>query len=442
MTHRHPTVRWAALLAVGLLAAGCDTESLLEVPDPDVVGPPVFQDPDNLNSVAAGVVREFARAYAGTQNNEGGQILLSGLFADELYHSGTFTTRQQVDARNVGLENGSATTAYFWLHRARNHGDQADGLFDESEQAGSDDHAHVLNLTGFSYVMFAENYCGGVPFSTLPIEGETVFGEANTTDEILQRAIDRFDEVLGFTGAGADELNAARVGKARALLNMGDYAGAAAAVASVPTDFSYMAGYSGNIVAAWNAVWNLVNAERRWSAGGNEGTNGLPFIFEPGGDPRVPGADNGPGFNSSIQAYAQLKYPAPGDDIPVATGIEARLVEAEAALDAGDRAGFFDAHNGARATLGLAALTDTGQTTDELVDIHFQERAYWLWLTSHRLGDLRRLVRQYDRDAATVYPIGPTIQSSTRGSQLSIPVPFSEQNNPNYDPAACDPTRA
>ena len=71
------------------------------------------------------------------------------------------------------------------------------------------------------------------------------------------------------------------------------------------------------------------------------------------------------------------------------------------------------------------------------VDQLFKERAYWLFLTSHRLGDMRRLIRQYNRPANTVFPTGAYFKGGTYGTDVSSPVPQREQNNPSYDPAAC-----
>lgn len=434
--------RRAAAVVLGLtLALGaCDTNSILEVPDPDVVSVPVFSDPSNLPAVHAGVLAEFARAVGGTQNSEGGQVLVSGLFSDELYHSGSFTTRQEIDARDVQDTNATNQTAFFWLQRARNHAEQAGELFAGSDEAGSESHAEVTALAGYTYVYFGENYCGGVPFSTIPFEGgPTVFGSAQTTDQILDRAIARFDDAMAM-GPDADLTMMAEIGKARALLDKGEFAQAAQTVQGIPTTFQWDVAYSSNALSAYNAVWNLVNAEKRWSAAGSEGTNGLPFLTNE--DPRTPTEFTGGGFTSSVPHYDQLAYTGPGSNIVLASGIEARLIEAEAALEANDRDTFFAMHNAARATMELPDLQDTGQTMDELVDLHFRERAYWLWLTSHRLGDLRRLVRQYGRSANSVYPIGPTVQNSSRGNQLDLPVPFTETNNPNYDPTMCDPTGA
>ena len=63
----------------------------------------------------------------------------------------------------------------------------------------------------------------------------------------------------------------------------------------------------------------------------------------------------------------------------------------------------------------------------------FAERARWLWLTAHRLSDLRRLIRQYGRLTNTVFPVGPYFKASfDYGPDVNIPVPITEQNNPNF----------
>ena len=54
--------------------------------------------------------------------------------------------------------------------------------------------------------------------------------------------------------------------------------------------------------------------------------------------------------------------------------------------------------------------------------------------TGHRLGDMRRLIRQYQRPANTVFPIGPVLTraGTTYGNDVNFPVPFNETNNPNF----------
>ncbi|HEU4879794.1 MAG TPA: hypothetical protein VFT21_10085, partial [Gemmatimonadaceae bacterium] len=89
----------------------------------------------------------------------------------------------------------------------------------------------------------------------------------------------------------------------------------------------------------------------------------------------------------------------------------------------------------------LPPLTLQG-TTAAQVDQLFKERAYWLFLTSHRLGDMRRLIRQYGRSANSVFPTGPYFKGGTYGTDVNSPVPQREQNNPNYTPGACKQNEA
>lgn len=60
--------------------------------------------------------------------------------------------------------------------------------------------------------------------------------------------------------------------------------------------------------------------------------------------------------------------------------------------------GYVDANQQPRLLPPLAAAATPAAQEDQL----FKERAYWLFLTSHRLGDLRRLVRQYGRGVSSV----------------------------------------
>jgi len=55
-----------------------------------------------------------------------------------------------------------------------------------------------------------------------------------------------------------------------------------------------------------------------------------------------------------------------------------------------------------------------------------------LYLTAHRTGDLRRLVRQYGRPVASVYPSGAYFKGGVYGSDYVIPVSADERNNPRF----------
>lgn len=131
---------------------------------------------------------------------------------------------------------------------------------------------------------------------------------------------------------------------------------------------------------------------------------------------------------------------------PLALSTEARLIQAEAALALNDDVGFLTNLNAARAAARTyvrgndpapasptpLTVVSLGADATSRVNLLFSERAFNLFLTSHRLGDLRRLIRPYGRGAESVFPIGAYIQGGTYGPDVNLPVPFEEQNNANF----------
>jgi starch-binding outer membrane protein, SusD/RagB family len=438
--------RWALALAVLPLLglAACDFGRILEVDDPDVVLPPEVEGPTTLPAVRAHAIGEFAVAYSANpgplpgENPSTGQILLSGLLADEFIHTGTFDTRESIDRRIVAETNPHVQESFLRLHRARVAAERAADLFGRFD-ANTAAHAEMLNLAGYTYLMFAENYCAGVPFSRILPDGSFEFGEPETTTQVFQRAISRFDAALAAATGSADQENLARLGRARALLGLGQYAQAAAAAAAVPTGFEYVLFHSEATDRQNNGVWSFNNSQGRWSVADREGGNGLPFrsrgnIDGEILDPRIPSVQIGFSQRSGLRArgehWGQLKYPERTSGTVLAAGIEARLIEAEAALDRGNSAAYLGTLNTLREGVGLGPLMDPGNARGR-VDQFFAERAYWLWLTSRRLGDLRRLMWDYGRQQGEIFPVGSHHRAGAPyGTDTSFPIPFDEQNNP------------
>jgi hypothetical protein len=58
------------------------------------------------------------------------------------------------------------------------------------------------------------------------------------------------------------------------------------------------------------------------------------------------------------------------------------------------------------------------------------------------LGDLRRLIRVYGRDAETVFPTGDYLRGGvvvgTYGPDVNLPIPIEEQNNPDAQNGCID----
>jgi hypothetical protein len=124
----------------------------------------------------------------------------------------------------------------------------------------------------------------------------------------------------------------------------------------------------------------------------------------------------------------------------LASGIEARLIEAEAALQSNHNdtsatgAGWLGILNTLRATAigpGMPPLADPGNY-DARVNLLFRERAFWMYLTNHRLGDLRRLIRQYGRAQETVFPTGIYKDAAPYGTDVNFGIVNLEYNNPAF----------
>jgi hypothetical protein len=283
-------------------------------------------------------------------------------------------------------------------------------------------------LNGFTYVIVAEGYCNGIPVGNAD--------DANPKTEILSnvdlynRAIAQFDTALATAAASdAKVRNAALIGKARALVNLDRYADAATAVAAVPTDYVYNVEYSNTTII--NDVYDWMYATPNFGPSDREGGNGLNYVSSR--DPRIkvdatqtrPGQDGTP-------IWRTLMFTRGDAPVPLATGIEARLIEAEDMLDKNNVTGWLGKLNAARATLAaLPTLADPG-TPAGRVDLLFRERAFWMYFTSHRVGDLRRLVRQYGRAPNTVWPTGSYFKGGVYGPDMNLPPSQAERNNPEY----------
>lgn len=445
-----------AALAAALITTACHG-SLLEVKDVDVTAAGNFVDASAVPALEASAVNAFVGAYENF-------ALYTGTLGDEWVISGTFPTRIEVDQRDIDPGNATLGGLFGQISRARAMGDFARQRMDAADPSGSNSQkAEVSGLAGLSLVLMSEAYCAGTPISHYDDTQDNPFqyGGPLTNEQVLDTAITHFDDALAVAPAGGDYDYLARIGKARALMdrgNTGDYDAAAALVASIPTDWMYTASHSAESGQS-NTIWSFNISQERFSVTDQEGTNGLPFLSSH--DPRMlwnRSPANDVGFDRHTPSYNSLKYSDRPAFTVIADGVEARLIEAEAALADGDAPAMLQKLNDLRAEVTTLVpehnydynvqFGRTGFTTDTLpqltmpatydgqVDLLFQERAYWLWLTSHRLGDMRRLIRQYGRTEATVFPVGlyePNGYSKggSYGTDVNFPIPVEEANNPN-----------
>jgi hypothetical protein len=420
------------LVAALALSTGCD---LLDTDQPNIVEPDDVESEAGALARRVGAITDFAFAQDGDGTLfEDGHILLSGLMSDEFMLSTTPPTEQEVDQRRVFENNSTVYDMFHNLHRARAAAEAAAvALRDLRGDPDADNFiGEMLSLAGFTYLFFGETFCSGVPFSHL--EGDqVVYGEPQTTDEMFQTAVARFDAALAEPGTVAEEepeiTYLAAVGKGRALLDRGLFTEAAAAVVDVPTDFQYVTEHADSPLRLQNAIYGY-SIGWLWSVSDLEGGVGLPYRTAE--DPRVPYFDEeSAGLDLTTPQFTLLKYGDPSAPVVVADGIEARLIEAEALLQASDLGGMTAILNVLRGTQGLDPLAQPGNQ-DDGVDLLFSERALWMFATGHRLGDMRRLIRQYGRSAEEVFPGGGYLKGGRYGTDVNIPMPQEEGNNPNF----------
>jgi len=433
---------WLMCAAGALLITACNTDSLLKATDPDNTPPGSLTGPSSLPGFRASAISDFGRAFDGNalnpDNNEyEGLVNMSGLLTDELQNSETFPTRTEVDRRHTQVDNSTMRDIFFNVHLARVSAARAGGAYAAFGPADPG-RSEVTSLQAYAILLLAEDYCSGVPLSSVDTATATVEnGTPMTTQALLGVAADTFTAALTFA-ADPDRHFLAEVGKARTLQSEGrsHLADAALLVQDIPTNWTYKITHSRNSQHQWNGVYEFMWLEGRWIEADTEGVNGLRYRD----DPRNPASDAGSTFvgNQQVQFFGTLRYSAPDSATVLASGIEARLIEAEAALQVNDNTTFLKKLNDLRdssGVAGLAHLSDPGTVTARQ-DLLFSERGQWLYLTAHRLGDLRRLSRStsndgYGRDPETVFPTGAWYRGGVYGSDTNFPIPIEELNNPN-----------
>ena len=376
-TTRRMMTRAVGAVTAALTVAGCSSD-LLSVPTPNVIAEDAIGGSLGVTTLRNGTLMDFIVAYSGTQD---GFAVVTGNLGDEIQTTDNFADRFGTDGRS------------------------SDELFSGA------------------------------------VSGEFQYGDPLTTAQIFGRASSTLDSAIA-NATGTNFRSLAAVGKARVLLGLGQFAQAAAAVSAVPTAFRHTLNHSIATTRQNNGLWTaMYNAGSRYTIGTSEGTNGIDYLVSPA-DPRAPWvATTNVGFDgTSGNLPRQLKYTSQSAPFILADGIEARLIEAEARLQGGtqaDRDAVFAQLNVLRATgltAAIAPLAASPSTQAAAVDMLFRERAFWLWLTGHRLGDMRRLVRQYARTAATVFPVGNVRYrpGQTYGSDVNLVIPFTERNNPKF----------
>ncbi len=481
--------RGAALALATAVLSGCSIDDLIATDQPTGFVP---ADPDAFNNeqgtyeMYKGVLNKFREATTGKLTG-GGYVVMTGLLGDELNAgrintatAGGFNTQSIVDGRSMATGDGSDggyEGVWRQLHGVRAQAmNTIPALRKYGPNQPKDYTGHAYALWGMAETMLANFFCSGIPLTTVQFEGTFTYASGSTTQEVYEHALKMFDSSLVYAQDSVDVRNLAMVGKGWALLNLGRFDEAAAAVAAVPTPFVYtnlhsdqMSGSTGTPTFTFAASSHAVGD--MGTVSDLEGGNGLPYRSS--GDPRTLSSKlrNAAPSSGTADVYKPDRWMFDGGNTSVimASGVEARLIEAEAALRSGSAAWltilnalrtdgtFTTAPNPTDPTVedttwgvgdgavlftavggslpGLAPLEDPG-TPAARVDLLFRERAYWLFLTGRRQPDLRRLIRQYGRTHETVFPRGPYSAGpvGSYGVDVNAPAPAVELlYNSEYD---------
>ena len=409
------------LVGLGLLATvACN--DLLRVDDP------VNLTPDDLQEGSVALTVNGVRGAF--QSMFDYYVMHTAIITDEMVLAGTFPYRAEMDARSITANNeGLLGDLYTPLSTARFMADTAVAILDAAAGGSATDEGARLEgvalskyYAAYTRMLLAEAFCKSA------ING----GAGLTSDERMADALTAFQDAGSAAQAAgrADLVAASKLGEARANLWLGQYPAAAAAAGAVPSDLSFKAYYSTASVAQKNKIVRLtyaIDEARRFTVGDGTldftGHEKWAYFDEWESLGLIEERPDLTSFNAAVPVVLQLKYPTADAPIVMASGAEARLIEAEAKLRGDDPDGAATIVNALRSSnWGLGAISFSGDLVTDL-PVMARERARELWLTGERLPTLRR----YLKDGVDLFPGGK------QGDDTCFPVPQRElDTNPNF----------
>lgn len=332
-------------------------------------------------------------------------------------------------------------------------------------------HAEKILGEYFEEIIYNYGKDGGI-FLENSAEGIYDPGERVPPDSAFRRAIYMFERALQFAEAGvaagveppegdplfdpAQLVHAAHAGLAQTYLNLGDYVTAADYASRVPDNFVdlvLMDGQvdGGNDVADFffeNDDMNLYGSPAgtlyaddprvamvKCGDWAGENLENSPSTPPSSAFTRLECGNNGE-YRSESNRYPlwiSTKYPDDDADIEVASGAEMRLIEAEAALVAGNLGEFKAQVDRARAVYGLGPIplpTTAGalefpNAQDDAWSILDRERYLELFLEGRRFGDLVRWEHPFITEDHVLLP-RLAAEMAPSGRWLRLPLPERE----------------
>jgi hypothetical protein len=448
-THRArlaATGLFAAALIISPTACGNVKDQLLEPQNPGIVDPSSVNSPDAADALRIGALGYLRTVTAGSES----LWLYGGLLTDEWKSADTFLQRNETDQRAIQTNNANINTAYQNIQRSRGYIRDAIEQMVKYLPDSSANRGELFFALGFVEMQMGEDFCNGIPLG-LARGGIIDYSDPSYTPltdaAVLARALAHVDSGLALitaqTSTRATSLKqAALVAKARILVDQGQIAQAAALVptSAVPTNYQYLLTFLQT--TGDNNLWSFNTSQGRYTVADSFDASGviknaLPFVSAK--DSRVPIADpKKKGFDGQTNL---INYSiARSDPTPLVSGIDARLIEAEGKLAVDDIAGamtILNALRGSAQTMGSIKTTvmaplATPATKDDAVTLFFREKAFWTFARGQRLGDERRLVRQYGRPQDQVFPVGSFFKNGVYGIDVNLPVTDTEKTNPKF----------
>lgn len=422
----HTLRRAVGIPALGLAAvlAGCDLDELIEVDPVDQVPVEGLIEPGNAELLVNGAIADFECAY-------GAYVALSGVVAGELVDATQTASRWHAERRVLSssvnqeqygtFETCQALGLYIPLSKARWSAENildaleswTDAELAEFDFDRQDLIAKAAVYTGYSYALLGEGFC------SMAID----LSDEKQPEEMFQRAIDNFTTALTAAEAAAntDIANMSRVGRARAYLNLGQGADAAADARAVPAGFEYVAETQADFTERNNRIFAQSGPD---PVGGNALSVGPQYVEHQhfgSADPRVPVSELIRTTADGTDLYWQLKYEGLDDPLPLATYDEAQLIIAE--VERGSTA--VDVINAFHDAAGLPPFASSDDAA--ILEHVIEERRAELWLEGHRFNDIERFDLPLDPA-----PGAPYRKGLTYGDARCFPLPDLEiRNNPN-----------
>jgi hypothetical protein len=394
-----------------VLAAAC-SDSFVEVTNPNVIDAATVDPTSGATALALSAQQNFATAA-------GWLAMYSGWFTEEANVSDTFPTRNEFGFRLI-TDLNTSLSGDVWAPISLAAA-SAKTVIDLTlpNPTSNINYARAATFRGFAILMIATDFCTGALSS----------GPELTTAQLLDSAIVYFTKGvdIGKAAGSADGTalaNASLVGRARAKLQKGDKAGAAADAALVPAGFNYnlqMTDDLANRTRLGNRIYQFTFDRSSISVAPFFRTNDPRVTYKAPGVSKLNGQDAVPGG-----FYEQTKFPAYNSPFRLASKLEADYIAAEAG-DATAQLALINARRTANGQAAYAGATDAASVLSELMT----QKSFDFYLEGKRLADFRR------NGAAVkgITPAGGTYFKpgyANVGTQTCYPLPRTERdNNPN-----------